>query len=41
MDLLAAGRYGMYGYQRSSLTPFHDEIEEKYDLAAERLRHPV
>ena len=28
-------------YERSSLTPFHDEVESKYDCSAERLRHPV
>jgi transposase InsO family protein len=28
-------------YERSSRTPFHDEVESKYDRSAERLRHPV
>jgi transposase InsO family protein len=28
-------------YERSSLTPFRDEVETKYDRSAERLRHPV
>jgi transposase InsO family protein len=28
-------------YERSSRTPFADEVEAKYDRSAERLRHPV
>jgi hypothetical protein len=28
-------------YERTSLTPFRDEVEAKYDRSAERLRHPV
>jgi transposase InsO family protein len=28
-------------YERSSSTPFHDEVEAKYDQSTERLRHPV
>ena len=28
-------------YERTSMTPFHDEVEAKYDRSAERLRHPV
>lgn len=28
-------------YERSSMTPFADEVEAKYDRSAERLRHPV
>jgi transposase InsO family protein len=28
-------------YERSSITPFTDEVETKYDRSAERLRHPV
>lgn len=28
-------------YERTSIIPFHDEVEAKYDRSAERLRHPV
>jgi transposase InsO family protein len=28
-------------YERTSITPFTDEVETKYDRSAERLRHPV
>ena len=27
-------------YERSHLTPFSDEVDTKYDPAAERIRHP-